>query len=145
MLKATKSRDPKQSTTNGSSNTTFAPAALPPGSHRGLAHNVVERPSADEDDGLAPLPTAWNENDMWQGIDVLSGGLDVKFTGPKPYHEREHEACAVRANHHMPPQCGIYYYEVQILGGKKDEYVLHEPHRLMDTMTTRMRTDQRVA
>lgn len=124
-LKANSSRDPKHSTTDGSSSngTGFSAANLPPGSHRGLSHTVVERPPFDDDDALAPLPTRWNKSDMWGGLDLQPDGLGVKYLGPKGYHERDHEACAVRANHHMPPQCGIYYYEVHILAGKRDEYV----------------------
>jgi Ran-binding protein 9/10 len=95
---------------------------LPPGSHRGMSHSVIERPpQPDTEDGLAPLPTRWNREDMWGGIEVQGDGRDVKYTGPRNHHERDHEACAVRADHYMPPQCGIYYYEVLILSSKRDE------------------------
>lgn len=102
----------------------FPPNQLPPGSHRGLSHTVIERQSpSTEEDILPPLPTAWNKDDMWGGIDVLPDGRTMKFIGPRNHHEREQEACSVRANHYMPPQCGIYYYEVEIVSSKKDEYV----------------------
>ena len=118
-------QESKRPVSNGKTQTTptFPQQPLPSGSHRGLSHNVVERPPAfeDDDDTMPPLPTRWNRDDMWTGIDVLSDGLSVKFTGPKNAHEREHEASAVRADHYMPPQCGIYYFEVCILFAKRDE------------------------
>lgn len=104
------------------------PPPLPPGSHRGLAHSLVERYKPQgEDEELNPLPTGWNKDDMWGSLDIPAGGLGLRYNGPKGYHEREHEACAVRANSFMPPECGIYYYEVQVVGGKRDEYVPRTP------------------
>lgn len=119
-------KDSKRSTGNGSANngTAFNQPPLPPGAHRGMAHNVIERPPAfEDDDALAPLPTRWNKDDIWSGIELEPDNLAVKYVGGKSHHEREHEASAVRADHHMPPQCGIYYFEVQILQGKRDECV----------------------
>lgn len=119
-------KDSKRSTGNGSANngTAFNQPPLPPGAHRGMAHNVIERPPAfEDDDALAPLPTRWNKDDIWSGIELEPDNLTVKYVGGKSHHEREHEASAVRADHHMPPQCGIYYFEVQILQGKRDECV----------------------
>lgn len=95
---------------------------LPQGSHMGMAHSVVERPPPfEEDDSLAPLPVRWNRDDLWGGIEVQPDGLSVKFIGQKNHHERDHEASAVRADHYMPPQCGLYYYEVQIMSAKRNE------------------------
>lgn len=110
----------------------FAPASLPPGSHRGLSHTVIERPQAfEEKTQLAPLPTRWNTNDIAEGLELTDNGLGVKFSDSRPSHERErdHEAYAVRADFSIPPQLGIYYYEVQILSGKRDEYVIHSPSK----------------
>jgi hypothetical protein len=87
-----------------------------------MSHTVIERPPVfEEDDDLAPLPTRWNKEDQMAGIEVQPDGLSVKHIGPKNQHDRDHEACAVRADHYMPPQCGIYYFEVQILSAKRDE------------------------
>lgn len=100
----------------------FPSNPLPPGSHRGLSHTIIERtPPSPEEDTLAPLPSQWNKEDMWGGIEIQPDGRTVKYIGPRNHHERDQEACAVRANHYMPPQCGIYYYEVEILSSKKDE------------------------
>lgn len=132
-------RESKRSATNGASQNTqgFAQQTIPTGSHRGMSHNVIERPPPfDDEDVMAPLPSRWNKDDMWGGIEVQSDALTVKYTGPRNPHERDHEASAVRADHYMPAQCGIYYYEVQILYGKRDEYVIlfleapQEPHWL---------------
>ncbi|KPM44768.1 hypothetical protein AK830_g1819 [Neonectria ditissima] len=104
--------------------TTFNPLQhpLPPGSHRGMSHTVIERPPIfEEDDSLASLPSKWNKDDQWGGIEIQPDGLSIKYVGPKNQHDRDHEACAVRANNYMPAQCGIYYYEVQILSAKRDD------------------------
>ena len=102
----------------------FPSNPLPPGSHRGMAHAIVERPlPSSEESALSPLPTSWNKDDKWSGLEVWSDGRHIKLNGPRHQHERDQEASAIRADHFMPPQCGIYYYEVQIVSGKKDEYV----------------------
>lgn len=104
--------------------TTFSPNQhpLPPGSHRGMSHTVIERPPVfEEDESLAPLPSKWNKDDQWGGIEIQPDGLSIKYVGPKNQHDRDHEACAVRADHYMPLQCGVYYYEVQILSAKRDD------------------------
>ena len=106
----------------------FAPSALPPGSHRGMSHTVIERAQPfDDESAPAPLPSQWNKEDMAQGLELVNNGLGVKFADSRNHHEREREreleASAVRADHHIPPQVGIYYYEVQILAGKREEYV----------------------
>ncbi|TQV90363.1 hypothetical protein V2A60_004264 [Cordyceps javanica] len=103
----------------------FSSDLLPAGSHRGLSHTVVERGAMSEDrDGLSPLPTRWNKSDMSGGLDLHSDGLGVKYVEIKGHLDREHEACGIRADHHMPLQCGIYYFEVQILSGRRDETLI---------------------
>jgi hypothetical protein len=97
----------------------------------GMAHTVIERPPPfEEDDGLARLPTRWNKDDMWGGIEVQPDGLSIKYTAQKNHHERDHEASAVRADHYMPPQCGLYYFEVQIVSAKPNECVMSSGLRL---------------
>ncbi|RSM17405.1 hypothetical protein CDV31_003821 [Fusarium ambrosium] len=118
-------RDSNRTSSNGFSQnlTTFnIQHTLPPGSHRGMAHTVIERPPVfDEDDSLAPLPTRWNKDDQWGGIEIQPDGLSIKYVGPKNQHDRDHEACAARADHYMPAQCGVYYFEVQILAAIRDD------------------------
>lgn len=109
-------------------------------SHLGIARDVVERAPAHthahahahthtqaqhevEDTMIDPLPTRWGsaKEDRAAGLEVLSDGLEVKYTGARNPSERDHEACAIRADHHMPLQCGLYYYEVTILSRKHTE------------------------
>jgi hypothetical protein len=94
-------------------------------SHRGMTYDVVENhPVADEGD-LAPLPSKWAEVDKYGGLEIVADGLDVRYTGPLRSHE--HEAPAARADHPMPPQCGIFYYEVTIIHKGKEGYVHATP------------------
>lgn len=87
-------------------------------SHRGMTYEIVENQPVVEDDGPVPLPSKWAEVDKYGGLEIISDGLDVRYTGLLRAHE--HEAAAARADHAMPPQCGIYYYEVTILHKGKE-------------------------
>lgn len=94
-------------------------------SHRGMTYDLIEKaPPLLDDESLPPLPTKWNNNDKSLSLEVFTDGLEVKFTGSgvKVASERDHEACAIRADHFMPAQCGIYYYEVTIISRKREEY-----------------------
>ncbi|KAL2073362.1 hypothetical protein VTL71DRAFT_10686 [Oculimacula yallundae] len=90
-------------------------------SHRGMTYDLIEKAPPIEDETLAPLPSRWNTHDKYGQLEILSDGQEAKLTGPKSERDRDLEACAVRADHHMPPQCGIYYYEVTILSRKREE------------------------
>ncbi|CZT06326.1 related to human RANBPM NP_005484.1 [Rhynchosporium graminicola] len=90
-------------------------------SHRGMTYDLIEKAPPVEDETLAPLPSRWNGQDKYGGLEILSDGQEVKFTGPKSERDRDLEACAIRADHPMPPQCGIYYFEVTILSKKREE------------------------
>lgn len=106
-----------------------ASVATKPAAHLGMTWDLIERaPSLEDDDTIAPLPTKWNKDDKRDGLEVMGEGQEVKYTAPKPTGERDYEACAIRADHAIPAQTGIYYFEVSILSRKKDEYVgmLHD-------------------
>lgn len=98
-------------------------------SYLGIARDVVERTPAyeygglDEDALVDPLPTRWGsaKEDRAAGLEVLSDGLEVKYTGTRSASDRDHEACAIRADKPMPLQCGLYYFEVTILSRKQTE------------------------
>ncbi|PCH33036.1 SPRY-domain-containing protein [Wolfiporia cocos MD-104 SS10] len=66
---------------------------------------------------LAPLtlmlPTRWNEQDRNALLSLTSDGCDLSFSGPSCTGEKD--AAAARANHPIPPACGVYYFEVEIL------------------------------
>lgn len=89
-------------------------------SHRGVTYDIIEKEPPGQDDDLMPLPSRWNESDKYVGLDLLNDGLEVRYMGPPNKHD--HEAAAVRADHPMPPQCGIYYFEVTILSKSKEGY-----------------------
>lgn len=99
-------------------------------SHRGITYDVIEKAPIMEDELLPPLPSKWNSQDKHIGVEVLSEGQEVKFTGSKSDRDRDHEASAIRADHAMPSQCGIYYYEVTIMSRKREECVSHDRHKL---------------
>jgi hypothetical protein len=88
--------------------------------HRGVAYEVVEKPmypAEEDDDTVSPLPSRWNKDDKEAALEVLGDGYEVRHTGKA---SSEHEASAVRADHHMSPSCGVYYFEITILNKKKD-------------------------
>lgn len=97
----------------------------PPTFHLGIARDVVERIPAheQEEDAVDPLPSRWatGREDKALSLEVLGQGLEVKYTGPRNPNERDYDACAIRADHPMPLQCGLYYYEVTILSKKHTE------------------------
>lgn len=94
-------------------------------SHRSRPYDLVEKSPLIEDETLPPLPTKWNTNDKFGSLEIMSDGLEVKLIGPKTLNDRDFEACAIRSDHPMPRQCGIYYFEVTILSRKREEYVVH--------------------
>ena len=87
-------------------------------SHRGMTYEIIERAPPEDDDGVSPLPSKWGEVDKHGGLEIAADGLDVKYVGPPKTHE--HEAEAARADHPMPSQCGIYYFEVSIISKGKE-------------------------
>ncbi|KAI9726653.1 MAG: hypothetical protein M1834_008966 [Cirrosporium novae-zelandiae] len=88
-------------------------------SHRGMTYDIIEHhpPLLDED--LTPLPSRWSETDKNGGLHIESDDLEVRYVGP-PVKPHEHEAAATRADYPMPPEIGIYYYEVTILSKGKE-------------------------
>lgn len=87
-------------------------------SHRGMTYEIIERQPEVEDDGIAQLPSKWVESDKHGVLELVADGLDVKFVGPSKLSDTE--AAATRTDHAMPPQCGIYYYEVNIISNGKE-------------------------
>lgn len=102
-----------------------SPAPSLPGKptvHLGMTYDLIERsPVLDDDDMVAPLPTRWNRDDKHGGLEIMADGLEVKYTAQKAPGERDYEAYAIRADHALPIQAGIYYYEITLLSRKRDE------------------------
>ncbi len=88
-------------------------------SHRGMTHDIIERPFTYQEEILAQLPSRWSATDKFSGLDILNDGLDVKFTGTSKTSD---EAAAIRADHSIPRECCIYYFEVTVLGKGKEWY-----------------------
>ena len=111
---------PPSSTTSNPLSATSSQASLPriAPSHRGMTYDIIEREPFTDDDSLTPLPSRWSDGDKYPGLELTNGGLEVRYTGPVNKHE--HEAAAVRADNPMPPQCGIYYFEITILSKPKE-------------------------
>ncbi|GAA5901729.1 hypothetical protein JCM8208_003570 [Rhodotorula glutinis] len=81
----------------------------------------------DKGKGRAPtdarilLPTCWDDADRCALLELTSDGLGVSFAGSAKYGDRD--AAAVRANRPVPPQAGVYYYEVQVLDRGLSGYI----------------------
>ncbi|KAH8881612.1 ran-binding protein [Thozetella sp. PMI_491] len=98
---------------------------LPP-AHRGGSFELIGKtfPLEGDEDFPSPLPSKWNKDDKSANLEVLGEGFEVKHTGSRGSGDRDHEACAIRADHYMPSQCGVYYFEVIILNRKRDESMI---------------------
>lgn len=95
---------------------------VPPSTHRGVAHEVVERkvPKTSTESDLPWLPTRWNDDDKCNGIDIKDDGLNLSFRG---IAKSSDDAAAVRTDHPIPRSCGFYYFEVSIEGRNKEGYL----------------------
>lgn len=115
-LDSTRDRRSSYSSNGGSLSTSSSSANLHKmtPSYRGMTFDIVEK----EDDRLLRLPSKWNERDKMGPIEIQGDGRDVRFVGPGK--SGENEGAAVRADHAMPPQCGIYYYEITIQSKGKE-------------------------
>ncbi|KAJ5632162.1 SPla/RYanodine receptor SPRY [Penicillium lividum] len=88
-------------------------------SHRGMTYDLIEKePPTVADNTISPLPTQWSSVDKYTGLELSSDGFEVRYGGP--VHKHDHEAAALRADNPMPPQCGIYYFEIKIESKPKE-------------------------
>ncbi|KAI1176616.1 ran-binding protein [Nemania sp. FL0916] len=94
-----------------------------PASHLGMTYDLIERvPSSEQASSVPPLPTRWNNDDKWGALEVSANGLEVKYNSAlRTTREQEHEICGIRADHPMPTQAGIYYFEVTLLSKRREE------------------------
>ncbi|KAI1434285.1 ran-binding protein [Xylaria sp. CBS 124048] len=94
-----------------------------PTSHLGISFALIERgPAVDSPATVPLLPTRWNREDKSNSLEVSANGLEVKYNPAlRTSREQDHETCAIRADHFMPSQAGIYYFEVTILSKRRDE------------------------
>jgi len=88
----------------------------------GMKIDVVERAPTSEYEGVvAPLPSKWNKDDKQNSLEVIGDGQEVKYNSSRGTKDQDHEVCSIRADHAMPNQAGIYYFEVSILSRRRDE------------------------
>ncbi|KAF0561154.1 SPRY-domain-containing protein [Gigaspora margarita] len=66
------------------------------------------------------LPTAWNLDDKSTNLSVDSSVLRVNYEG---LGESEEDAGAIRANNPIPPQCKLFYFEVDIIDEGKNKII----------------------
>ncbi|KAI9103242.1 concanavalin A-like lectin/glucanase domain-containing protein [Phlyctochytrium arcticum] len=70
---------------------------------------------------IPDLPTQWSTKDKSPSIELSpAANLRVTYTGPG---RDDVHAAAVRSNHPIPPQCGLFYYEVSIISKGRDGYI----------------------
>jgi len=59
------------------------------------------------------LPTRWSQEVRCPSLSVSGDGRELTFNGPSSSGDKE--AAAARTDYPIPPACGIFYYEVEIL------------------------------
>ncbi|KAJ7785713.1 concanavalin A-like lectin/glucanase domain-containing protein, partial [Mycena metata] len=59
------------------------------------------------------LPTRWSEQYRHELLSISGDGRDVTYQGASCNGDKD--AAAARTTHPIPPACGIYYYEVEIV------------------------------
>ncbi|KAI8953549.1 ran-binding protein [Xylaria longipes] len=94
-----------------------------PAAHLGMTYDLIERaPTFDQSSTVAPLPTRWNKDDKFGALEVSANGLEVKCNPAlRTTREQDHEISGIRADHPMPSQTGIYYFEVTLFPKRRDE------------------------
>ena len=85
--------------------------------NRAPVQDVIERLPPITPDGPRLLPSRWNESDRCSGLELLADGSEVRFTGVSKTPD---DAAAVRSDHPMPREAGIYYFEITILSRGKE-------------------------
>ncbi|ORX95020.1 SPRY-domain-containing protein [Basidiobolus meristosporus CBS 931.73] len=66
------------------------------------------------------LPTAWSSKDKCSLLELSTDGLRVDYNGAG---KSDSDAAAVRANYPIPPQCGLFYFEVEVISKGRDGYI----------------------
>ncbi|CAG8580923.1 7314_t:CDS:10 [Paraglomus occultum] len=74
----------------------------------------------DSDQASFALPTAWNIDDKSTNLELSEDRLRVNYTG---VGKNDTDAAAIRANYPMPPQCGLFYFEVDIISKGKEGFI----------------------
>ncbi|KAL1302833.1 hypothetical protein AAFC00_003166 [Neodothiora populina] len=81
-------------------------------------HDHIDRlPTSHAEEPLKKLPTVWSDTDKCSGLEVLNGGSEVRFAGQTKTSD---EAAAIRSDHPIPKEVGLFYFEVTILSRGKE-------------------------
>lgn len=111
-------KDTPPSASISTSSSTVNLHKLPSAFARSSGQDAIERlPPLKSDDALRKLPSRWSESDKCPGLDLLAGGLEVKFQGAAKAND---EAATIRSDYPMPSEVGLYYFEVTILSRGKE-------------------------
>ncbi|KAJ7480102.1 SPRY-domain-containing protein [Mycena galericulata] len=70
-------------------------------------------PTLDPSPQVLHLPTRWSERYRHELLSISQDGRDVTYQGASCNGDKD--AAAARTTYPIPPACGIYYYEVDIL------------------------------
>ncbi|TGJ78781.1 hypothetical protein E0Z10_g9986 [Xylaria hypoxylon] len=94
-----------------------------PAAHFGMTYDLIERaPTTEHRPTVPPLPSRWNKEDKAGALEVSANGLEAKYNPAlRATREQDHEICGIRADHPMPTQAGIYYFEVTLLPKRREE------------------------
>ncbi|KAL0095917.1 hypothetical protein J3Q64DRAFT_1843534 [Phycomyces blakesleeanus] len=66
------------------------------------------------------LPSAWNPDERGEFVEMSEDHLQLSYEG---IGEKDSDIAAVRANYPMRYQCGIYYFEVEIISKGVDGHI----------------------
>ncbi|KAJ3335878.1 hypothetical protein HDU93_004191 [Gonapodya sp. JEL0774] len=105
------SLSPAASLVIGSKNRVKGIAAGKAISKDGAPHGVVP---------TIPLPTAWNPKDKCALLELTRMNMRLNYNGAG---KSDGDAASVRANAPMPPQAGIFYFEVDVLSKGRDGHI----------------------
>ena len=96
---------------------------------------------------LQPHPSAWDASIRSPAQRYLSvEGSRVRYVGPG---SDDRDAAAVRANHPVPSDCPIFYFEVEITSRGRDGFIgeQHQRHqdvlRVLDVLVRHVLDEQR--
>ncbi|EEB06635.2 ran GTPase binding protein [Schizosaccharomyces japonicus yFS275] len=65
-----------------------------------------------------PLPSRWNIIESSELVESINDERELRFMGPGS--GTEHDSATVLANHPIPSQAGIYYFEIEVLSRGKE-------------------------
>jgi hypothetical protein len=106
--------DQQQQGTTSAASASAAAAAVPDY----LIDTPIASPSSSTP--MYPLPSLWNPKDKCQSLGLAKGNLRVIYNGSG---KSDSDAASIRSNHPIPVQCGIFYFEVEIISKGRDGYV----------------------